>query len=395
MANAEVFLLVLVSVGAFAIPFLTRQLQMPNAAGEIIYGLLVGYLLIDRVHIPHSISFLGELGFILLMYLAGLEIDFNRIRKTPKREILVYCVMYLAIGGLSFGVVRFFALPVIYGLIFLTTAVGLLFPVLKDSRLLNSASGQKFLLIGTIGEIMSLMAFTGFILYYRYGFSRDSLFHLFQILLFSVLIIFALKVYRYVMWWNPKLSKLIMTSDNTFESAVRGNLANMFLFVLIAHILDLELIIGAFIGGMIFAAIFAAKEDVLEKIGSFGYGFLVPMFFITVGMKFNLNDFFNLSVLQNSLGIVGVILVVRLLACPILLLADFSTREMLATAVSLTFPLTLLVAIATFGLDSGILQKDQTAAVLLAAILTSVIYPIFFKKLVSKGKVSIQSSLGG
>ena len=384
MGDAEILLLVLVTLGAFGIPLLTRRLQMPNAAGEIIYGLLVGYLLIDRVHLPHSISFLGELGFILLMYLAGLEIDFNRIRKTPKAEIMVYCAMYVIVVLLSCLVVYILNLPLIFGLIFLTTAVGLLFPVLKDSQLLHSATGQKFLLIGTIGEITSLFAFTGFILYYRYGFSTDSLFHLAQILFFGVLVILALKVYRYTMWWNPNLSKLIMTSENTFESAVRGNLANMFLFVAIAYLLDLELIIGAFIGGIIFASIFAAKEDVLEKIGSFGYGFLVPMFFITVGMKFNLSDFFNLSVILGSMGITIVILLVRLLASPILLLADFSTREVVATAVSLTFPLTLLVAIATFGLDSGILEKDQTAAVLLAAILTSLIYPILFKRLVSR-----------
>ena len=113
MADAEILLLVLVTLGAFGIPLLTRRLQMPNAAGEIIYGLLVGYLLIDRVHLPHSISFLGELGFILLMYLAGLEIDFNRIRKTPKAEIMVYCAMYAIVVLLSCLVVYILNLPLL------------------------------------------------------------------------------------------------------------------------------------------------------------------------------------------------------------------------------------------------------------------------------------------
>ncbi|PIE03707.1 MAG: hypothetical protein CSA81_01040 [Acidobacteria bacterium] len=385
MSNAEILLLVLVTMGAFIIPFITKRFHMPNAAGELIYGLIVGYLLIDNVHLPHSISFLGELGFILLMYLAGLEIDFNRIRQTSRKDIVIYFSMYLVIAIVSVFLTMLSGLPIIFSLIFLTTAVGLLFPVLKDAEILHSASGQKFLLIGTIGEIISLVAFTGFILYYRYGFSMSSLLHLLEILLFAFLIFMALKIYRYITWWYPHLSKVIMASENTFESAVRGNLANMFLFVAIAYLLNLELIIGAFIGGMIFSAVFAAKEDILDKIGSFGYGFLVPIFFITVGMKFNLNDFLSPQPLLWAMGITVAILFVRLLASPLLFIADFSGREIVATAFSLTFPLTLLVAVASFGLENEILEKPQTAAILLAAIFTAVLYPVIFKKLISRG----------
>jgi Kef-type K+ transport system membrane component KefB len=387
MAKAELLLLVCMVIGAFIIPFLTRFIQMPNAAGEIVFGLLLARAFPGQL--SESLAFLGELGFILLMYLAGLEIDFERLRKTRRRELWVYVILFLGIGGLSFLSALLLQLPSLFGVVFLTTAVGLLFPVLKDSGLLHRSSGQRLLLIGTIGEIISLVVLTGFILYHRYGFSWSSLLHLAEILLFGLLIFVALKLYRHITWWFPQLGKLFMASENTFESSVRGNLVHMFVFVGVAALLNLELIIGAFIGGMIFAAIFSAKEDVLHKMGSFGYGFLVPLFFITVGMKFNLTDFFHIQVVWLALIITLLILSIRLLASPLLLLVGFSTREILATSVALTFPLTLLVAIATFGLDSGSLDKAQTAGILLASIFTAVLYPILFKKLAGKQVVDL------
>lgn len=383
MTDYEMILLVCLAAGGFIIPFLTRLIQMPNAAGEIIYGLLLGFFFMQEM--PHSIQFLGELGFVLLMYLAGLEIDFDRIQKTPGAEILIYLLMYLVVGVASFAAAFLLNLPLIFGLIFLTSAVGLLFPVLKDCQILHTGSGQKLLLIGTIGEIISLVGLTVFILQTRYGFSLASLVHLLEILLFGFLVFLSLKIYRYVTWWHPNLAKLVMHSENTFESSVRGNLAHMLVFVAVAAMLNLELIIGAFIGGMIFAAIFSNREELLHKMGSFGYGFLVPIFFITVGMKFELVDFLDFHVLKFALLITVLIFLVRLVASPVLLLTGLSTREMIATGLALTFPLTLLVALATFGLDAGVLDKSHTASILLAAILTSVIYPVLFKKMVSAG----------
>ncbi|MBU1429520.1 cation:proton antiporter [Myxococcota bacterium] len=382
MSKPELLLLVFMVIGAFIIPFLTRFIQMPNAAGEIVYGLVLARIFPG--YLSHNLEFLGELGFILLMYLAGLEIDFERLRKTKAQELWVYIFLFLSIGIFGFFSSWILNLPPLFGVVFLTTAVGLLFPVLKDSGLLHRSSGQRLLLIGTIGEIMSLIVLTIFILYHKYGFSSSSIIHLAEILLFGLLVVFVLKLYRHVTWWFPQLSKLFMTSENTFESSVRGNLVHMFIFVGVAALLNLELIIGAFIGGMIFAAIFSAKEDVLHKMGSFGYGFLVPLFFITVGMKFNITDFFHIKVVWLALIITSLILIIRLISSPLLLIVGFSTREILATSVALTFPLTLLVAIATFGLDSGSLNKSQTAGILLASILTSVIYPVIFKKLAGK-----------
>lgn len=388
MSNFDIILLLLITLGAFIIPFITRKFQMPNAAGEIIYGLLLGFFVVKNKELPHLIEYLGELGFILLMYLAGMEIDFNRIRKTPKKEILIYILMYILMFFLSITIVYYLNLSGIFTIVLVTTAVGLLFPVLKDAEILHGETGQKFLLIGTIGEVFSLICFTAFILYHKYGFSKNSLIHIGEIVAFGVFIFYAKKIYHYIIWWNPKLSKVFMKSENTFESSVRGNLANMLIFVGIASILNLELIIGAFLGGMIFAAIFSEKEDILEKMGSFGYGFLVPIFFISVGMKFNLTDFFNTEVFIWAFVYTSLILIIRLIVSPILLTVQMSVREMTATAFSLTFPLTLLVAIATFGLEEGILGKMETASLLFTAILTSILYPIVFKKLIKKGGVA-------
>jgi Kef-type K+ transport system membrane component KefB len=127
------YLLLCISVGAFIMPFICRRLGFPSAVGEILFGLVIGLFFKEVFHKNSIIEFLGELGFLLLMYLAGLEINFEKIKITPRRELYLYISMITLVVLFSFGVTVYLGQPPIYALIYLTTAVGLLFPVLKET----------------------------------------------------------------------------------------------------------------------------------------------------------------------------------------------------------------------------------------------------------------------
>jgi Kef-type K+ transport system membrane component KefB len=382
MSKLEALLLLCVCIGAFIMPFLCRRLRLPSAVGEILFGLCVGLFFKEAFHKTSIIKFLGELGFILLMYLAGLEINFEKIKVTPRKDLYLYISMVGLVVAFSFGITRYFHQPPIYALIYLTTAVGLLFPVLKETGMVESDTGQTLLIIGSIGEVVSLVSLTVFILYYRFGVSIESVVHLGQLAAFVLAAYLLYKLFRLVVWWFPWWVRPFLKTGDPVESGIRANFVNMFIFVALAALLDMELIVGAFLGGMAFALIFKEREEIQKKIGGMAYGFLIPVFFIEVGLRFDIRDFVNIHILLTALIISFMILVVRLMASLVLFLSRLSLMEIILVPIATSFPLTLLVAIAAFGLEQGIIKETRAASILLAAILTAFIYPALMKRII-------------
>ncbi|MCP5105883.1 MAG: cation:proton antiporter [bacterium] len=385
MNKLDPLLLLCICGGAFLMPFLSRRIRIPSSVGEILFGLLVGLFLKDTFHQTGIIKFLGELGFILLMYLAGLEINFEKIKVTPRKELYLYTSLILLVVVFSVAIAFYLDQPPIYALVYLTTAVGLLFPVLKETGMIESDMGQRLLIIGSIGEVVSLLLLTLFILYYQHGITTESFIHLGQLAGFVLAVYLIYRLFRLVVWWFPGLVRPFLKTGDPVESGIRANFVNMFFFVALAALADMELIVGAFLGGAAFALVFKEREEVRHKIGGMAYGFLIPVFFIEVGLRFDIKGFADIKVLLMGVAISLIILLVRLLASSVLFLSRLSLREILLVPVSTSFSLTLLVAIATVGLKHKIIAENQAASILLAAILTAFVYPAIMKRLIKKG----------
>jgi len=379
MSKEESILLLVVSVGAFVVPFISRKLMLPSAVGEIIFGLVIGVFFKEATESLTVIHFLGSLGFLILMYLAGLEINFERIKITPRRELAIYLMSLLIIIGTSFAIVYYTDQPVINALIYLTVAVGLLYPVLKDSGLLNTDFAQSTLIIASLGEVLSLLFISGFFLYFEYGLSKQTFIHLFEIYLFFFIAYLVLKFFQLYAWWNPKKAFTFIKTDDPTETDVRANFANMFIFAALANLLGLEYIIGAFFGGMLFAMVFKKRHEIQEKISSFGYGFLIPVFFIEVGLRFDLFNLLKKEIILGAVAISITILLVRVAGAVPLFFSGFSFREILAFPFALSMPLTLLVAIATLGLETGVINQDYASMIILSALISGILYPWLFK----------------
>ncbi|HIE59173.1 MAG TPA: cation:proton antiporter [Persephonella sp.] len=384
MSNIEAILLMIVSIGAFLMPFFSRKLNLPSPVAEILFGLSIGIFFKDKIKETEVLNFLGELGFIILMYLAGLEINFESIKKTPLRKKFIYLFVVILIFIFSVLAIIYLKLNNAFILVILATAIGLLYPVLKDSKLISKPFGQSLLIIGSIGEVISLLSITVFFVIYKDGISLKALEHLLAVFLFFATIYLALSLFRLYIWWNPeKVNTFLKTNDIT-ETSVRANFMNMFVFVAIANLLGLENIIGAFFGGMIFAMVFKERHEITEKLASLGYGFLIPIFFISVGLKFDITKFLNIEVLILALKLSILILIVRFFASFILIFAKFSIEEILATSFALSVPLTLLVAIATLGLDTKAFTEEVASSIIFTAIITGLFYPWIFKNIVKK-----------
>ena len=314
MNKYEAFQLLMICFGAYFVPFFSKRLFIPSSVGEIIFGVLLGVYFHTMQFDKEMVHFLAEFGFIVLMYLAGLEIDFENIRKTPKKDLLAYLMVIVFVIFCSLGVVLYRHDKPIMVLVYMTVAVGLLFPVLKETGLINKNSGQALLIIGGIGEAITLMGLSLFTLFYQYGFSVKALGHFAGVLAFMIFVMFVMKFTKLFFWWYPHLSRIFILTGNSTETGMRATFVNIFVFVSVAVFFDMEPIVGAFIGGMLFAIQFHDRENIQHRLSGIGYGFLIPIFFINVGMGFNLSDFIAPRVIITGIVISLIMLAVRVVA---------------------------------------------------------------------------------
>lgn len=379
MSENEVVILMLMSLGAFFMPFIGKRLLMPTSVAEIIFGVVLASLFSNQGTSMTVVSYFSSFGFLILMYMAGLEIDFDRFRALPKKDLWIYVLMFVPALGAAFLFTEYLNLHWSFTLIFFTTGIGLLFPVLKDLDLVKTNIGQNILMIGMIGEIFTLVGLTVVTMTYKYGMTLKSVLNILYIAGFFTAVYLFMRILKIVLWWNPQLQSYFLEVGNPTETGIRTNFLILFTFVSFAAAMGIELVVGAFIGGVMFALVFAGREAVLQKLGGVGYGFFIPLFFIFVGARVTFRDFLQKDVIALSLIIAGVIFIVKIVASSPLLFSSLKKIQLPLVITGLSFPLTMLVAVSSVCYDAGIITKQESSAILLASMISAIVYPWLFK----------------
>ncbi|MGB9744974.1 MAG: cation:proton antiporter, partial [Desulfurella sp.] len=381
MSDLDVFRLLLIIFGMFIMPFISKKINIPFAVGEILYGILIKNMFPINWHDSAIVNFLSLFGFIVLMYMAGLELDIRTLKNVTKKDAFAFVLYFFVVIGFAFFIAKQMNKPAIYALAFSVTSIGLLYPVLKEHNMINKPFGLKILILGSIGEIMSLFAIIIFNLYFKFGFSLESLIKLTQLAVFVILSILFLRLLRLFLWWFPHLSEIFLKTGNTTETGIRTNFLNLIVFVFLSDILGIEPILGAFISGLILSLSLQENENIKTSFGIIGNGFLVPIFFIHVGLSFDLSAMMSLNMIKDACLVAIVIVLVRYMSSFVLLLSDFKLREIFIAPIGISFPLTLLVAVSQFGKSFGILDAKGASMLVLSAMLTSFIYSNVFKSI--------------
>ncbi|MGC8502487.1 cation:proton antiporter [Desulfurella sp.] len=381
MSDLDVFRLLLIIFGMFIMPFISKKINIPFAVGEILYGILIKNMFPINWHDSAIVNFLSLFGFIVLMYMAGLELDIRTLKNVTKKDAFAFVLYFFVVIGFAFFIAKQMDKPAIYALAFSVTSIGLLYPVLKEHNMINKPFGLKILILGSIGEIMSLFAIIIFNLYFKFGFSSESLIKLVQLFVFVILSILFLRLLRLFLWWFPHLSEIFLKTGNTTETGIRTNFLNLIVFVFLSNILGIEPILGAFISGLILSLSLQENENIKTSFGIIGNGFLVPIFFIHVGLSFDLSAMMSLNMIKDACLVAIVIVLVRYMSSFVLLFSDFKLREIFIAPIGISFPLTLLVAVSQFGKSFGILDAKGASMLVLSAMLTSFIYSNVFKSI--------------
>jgi Kef-type K+ transport system membrane component KefB len=369
------FLLVVVSatIAALTVAVLPRRYAPPVVVIELFLGILIGPQVLDIAQNDDFIQFFSNLGLGMLFFFAGYEIDFDRIKGLPLELGVAGWVMSLAlaygIGGIlaATGVV----LSLLYtGSAMATTAIGTLIPMLRDSGELKTKFGTYLMAAGAMGEFGPILLVTVFL-------STSHPLKEAAILVGFIALALAIAISSVRLAWRgwPLMERTLEASS---QVAVRVAVLLVFGLVALAGQLGLDILLGGFAAGMITRAALRGQEvHALEsKLTAVGFGFLVPFFFVTSGMNF------NLDALTASVGAMlklplffGLFLIVRGAPAMLLYRKALDRRDRVALAVFSATELPLVVAITTIAVDTGNMRSSTAAGLVGAAMLSTLIFP--------------------
>jgi len=380
----DITLLLTLSASIWFSPFLAGLLRMPTAPIEIFLGSLLAYIGLIGRH--EYFDLIAHVGFLYLMFLAGMEVNLKQISRTPRHTLKKAILFVLSLGilalisGFLFDFNRFIllSLPLI--------SIGLLASLTKtygkEARWLQLA-----FMVGVLGEIISIASLTVLDAASTVGFGAELAMSIGYLLLFIIGIYLLYRLLRLLFWWYPELKMRLMPQFSTSDQDVRLAMALFFILISIMVLLHLELALGAFIAGVAISAFFRHEKALEAKLSSLGFGFLIPLFFMHVGASFDLGSLRTPAILGGALLITTVVFAIRILAAfSLSTLVD--KRHALMVAFSLSMPLTLQVAVATIGYSTKNIDIFTYYQLILASLFEVIIAMIAIKILHSSEHLS-------
>ncbi|MBP2582279.1 Kef-type K+ transport system membrane component KefB [Streptomyces sp. PvR006] len=379
MSHSGTTLILIMAIAVLA-PLLAygvgRRLPVPLVIFEILLGILIGPDVLDWARPDALIDGLSELGLAMLIFLAGYEIEFGKVRGDTLRRSVWAWLAALALG-LATGVLLGggYTKGVFIGVALTSTALGTVLPVLRDSGDLHGRFGSVVMAFGAVGEFGPIIAMA--LLLSGRGAAESTV----------LLAVFAALTAGAVFWAlrprPPWFSRIIAKTLHT-----SGQFAVRFVFLLLAlmlgasQALGLDILLGAFAAGLVTRLLLtgAAPESgpqILEKIEGVGFGFLVPVFFVVTGIEFDLASLLDGG---RTLLLLPVFLLLFLAVRggPIWFLAprDLDRRDRGGLVLFGSTALPLVVAITTIGVDDQTMTAGEAAALVGAGMLSVLVFPL-------------------
>ena len=375
MENFDALSLVIISLGAFLLPLIAQRISIPSLVLEIAYGILVGPVL-GIVKISEFISGLAIFGFMLLMFLSGFEIELDTFREKGLKTLSIPLAIYIATVATSFYLIITLDYPIFLALVLCTTSVDIVITVLRSDDTIKTNYGQSLFMSALIADIFTLIGVTVFAsLQHSEGFSISNL----NVILYFLIVILILRIIRRVAWWNPQIFSRMFDGNDPEEMGIRSSIALMLTLVGVAVLFDIEYILGAFLAGTLFAFTFPNRGSLENSLKGFSYGFLIPIFFINIGLNYDIEVFKNTEFYIQVLSLLGIALIVKIVPSLFLIFTKIKFRQLVAGGFLLAARFSLIIAMAEIGVELELISKALEQQIILLAVLTATISPIFYR----------------
>jgi Kef-type K+ transport system membrane component KefB len=368
-ALQSLFVVALVAALAPVIVGLIPRLRVPQVVVLIVGGMIVGPQVFDWAE-PESIELLSNVGLGFLFLLAGYELELALFRQRAGKLAVIAWVASAALAvGLvgilaSTGLVRAFV-PVALGLT--TTALGTLLPILRDHNMLRGSLGSYVLAGGAVGEFFPIVAIAIFL-----G-SNGRFLGLLSLLVVAVVALVLSLVPR--LGRGGRVHQILTEGEGaTAQATLRWTVAMLLLLLLIANAFGLDVVLGAFLAGVVLRRWTPGDAKSLDdKLDSVGYGFFIPVFFVASGMSLDLR-----SIVHEPARLIlffGLLLIVRGLPTLLVYRSALPRPQRLELVFLMATALPLLVALSEIGLETGEMLPENAAALVGAGVLSVLVFP--------------------
>jgi Kef-type K+ transport system membrane component KefB len=419
------FLLLMTLVAV--IPQLLKRVHIPTVVSMMLIGILIGPNALDLIrHLNHFLGrgypteqiyvvleAMGLLGLVFLMALAGMEVNL-RILAAEKRAVIWLSLLTFTIPAAAGYLVYWFFEPGesigkwVYASLFASHSVGIVFPVIRELKVMRTRFGVAVLASTVITDVASLILLAICIQFKRHEIpgrvnGSISVFdHIdpgvlgawFPVLFVSVIVAYI----ALSLWLVPVVTKLILSRLHPYDDMrLTFFLAGVLIVVFLGELIGVSVIVGAFIAGMaiVRAPAFHDQGRILHrKIEGLGYGFVIPFLFLTIGMKTDLGILF--SAWENTAIVIATLigLVVSKVASGwlALRLAGFTHKKGLCAGLMTVPQLTATLAAAAVALQLEMIGPEFFNAIVCLSVLTTIPIPTLVKLVIVKGKIQFDQA---
>jgi Kef-type K+ transport system membrane component KefB len=354
---------------------LSPRLILPTVVVEILLGILMGPQVLDIANVDPYIVFLSDFGLVVLFFLAGIEVIHSNVpRRLLTRGTVGWGISIVlgAIAGFGLEAAGVGASGWLIAVAVATTALGTLMPILSDAGVLRSPLGQNTLASAVAGEFWPIVVISLFLT----G-AHATVASIVLLVGFGLVVIGAAGIA--VHFQPPRLLGIVrQTVNKSGQLAVRLSVALLAILVVLADKLDFDFVLGAFAAGLVIGLVTQGEtgEQVLPRIATIGYGFLIPVFFIVTGIEFDLDALLTGAGLALALLFLGIFLLTRGTSA-LLSIRELGARRTAALALFSATGLPLIVAVIEVGEERGEIASDVAAALVGAGMASVLLYPLF------------------
>ena len=375
--------IILLSTKIFSL--LSQKVNMPQVVGALLVGVLLGPSCLNILHETDFLTKSAEIGVIFLMFLAGLDTDFDDLKATGKSSVIIAFVgvlIPLGSGLLTYYLffhgqrpdTMIFLESAFVGIVLTATSVSITVETLREMGKLKGKMGTSILGAAIIDDILGIIALTVITSFTVPG--VDIMVVLLKILLFFVFIavcgFFVFRLFR-------KLEIVYGTKRRVAIYAVAFCLLLSYISEVYFGVADIT---GAYFAGLILCNVTETKSYIASKINITSYMFFTPIFFASIGIKTVITGM-SQELILFTLALLIVAILSKIVGCGLgAKICGFSNMDSLAIGVGMISRGEVALIVAQKGEQAGLISPTLFPAIVLVVIVTTLITPILLKAVV-------------
>lgn len=386
------FLIAVILLAAKAAGYLSVRLGQPSVLGVLLVGILLGPSLLDLLQLPfiegeklgETIKEFGELGVLLLMFIAGLELHLNELTRNTKVSALAGIMGVVVPVGLGTGTGLLFGFDLntalFLGLTLGATSVSISAQTLMELRVLRTRVGLGLLGAAVFDDVIVILFLSIFL-----AFAAGSTSVMGILLILVRMIIFITASAAFGLYVLPKLVRV--TSKLPISQGVLSLAMIILLFYSVAAevVGGMAAITGSFLAGLMFARC-AEKEQLMKGVSALAYGLFVPIFFVSIGLAVNIRDMES-----KTLLLTGVIILVAIASKFFgsglgARWAGFGWRESWQLGAGMVSRGEVGLIVANVGIGAGLITKSEFSVIVGMVLATTIVTPPMLRALFAEPK---------